>query len=122
MKVTELFTTYEAFKALSEKELPFSAALTIAENMDILKTAYEVASKKRNAITTDAIEKDENNEPIKIGENQYKLREGNTLEKDMASLFNEEASIDELKKIRKNDLEKISVKPDVLLAIKKYII
>lgn len=122
MKVSELFSTYEAFKNLSDKELPFAEALTVAENMDILKTAYEVADKKRKSIMNDSLEKDENGDPISVGENQYKLKVGNTLEKDMGSLLEEEVTLKELTKIAREKLTDISIKPDVLLAIKKYII
>lgn len=122
MKVSELFATYEAFKNLSDKELPFAEALTVAENMDILKTAYEVADKKRKSIVNDSLEKDENGNLISVGENRYKLRAGNTLEKDMGSLLEEEVALKELTKIAREKLADISIKPDVLLAIKKYII
>lgn len=122
MKVSELFSTYEAFKNLSDKELPFAEALTVAENMDVLKTAYDVADKKRKSIMNDSLEKDENGDPISVGENQYKLRAGNTLEKDMGSLLEEEVALEELTKIAREKLADISIKPDVLLAIKKYII
>lgn len=122
MKVSELLETYEAFEKLSEKELPFFEALTVAENMDILKTAYDVACKKRKSIVNESLEKDENGNPISVGENQYKLKAGNTLEKDMGSLLEEEVALKELTKIAREKLADISIKPDVLLAIKKYII
>ena len=119
MKVSELFATYEAFKNLSDKELLFAEALTVAENMDILKTAYEVADKKRKSIMNDSLEKDENGNPISVGENQYKRRAGNTLEKDMRSLLEEEVALKELTKIAREKLADISIKPDVILSIKK---
>lgn len=121
MKVSELLDVYDAFKNLAGKELPFAAALTVAENMDILKTPFEVADRKRNAITMDSIEKDEDGQPISTGENTYKLRTGNTFEKDMSALMDEEVNISELKKLNAVQLESISVEPKVLMAIKNYI-
>ncbi len=121
MKVSELLSVYEAFKALSEKELPFSAALTVAENMDILKLPFAVADKKKNAIISDSIEKDENGQPISTGNNTYKLRTGNTFEMDMSALMEEEVDINELKNLERTQLEAISIEPKTLLPIREYI-
>ena len=50
MKVKEILKKYEALQELSEKELPFQTALCIADNVNAIKTAVEVAEKKLNEI------------------------------------------------------------------------
>ena len=122
MKVSDLINTYESFKMLSEKELPFKAALTIAENMELLKVPYDVADKKRNKIIQDALERDENGQPIKFGENSYKTKEGVNVQEELKALMDEEVSVEQLEKIDKADLENIVIEPKVLMAIRKYIL
>lgn len=122
MKVSELFSIYEAFKALSEKELPFSAALTVAENMDALKTPYDVAKKKENSIIQSALVLDENGNPIAVGENTYKTKPGTNPQAEITSLMEEEVEIPELKKMAKKDIEGNTIKPNTILALKSYLL
>ena len=122
MKVRELINTYEGFKMLSEKELPFKAALTVAENMELLKVPYNVADKKRNKIIQEALERDENGQPIQLGLNSYKTKEGVNVQADLDALMEEEVSVEYLEKIEKADLESLVIEPKVLMAIRQYIL
>lgn len=122
MKVSELLSVYDAFRALSEKELPFSAALTVAENMEGLKTAYDVAKKKENSILQSALVLDENGNPISVGENTYKIKPGTNPQAEITSLMEEEVEIPELKKIAKKDIEGNTIKPNTILALKSYLL
>ena len=121
MKVSELLNTYDGFRLLSEKELPFKAALTVAENMERIKVPYNVANDKRNKIIQEALERDENGQPIPVGANSYKTKEGVDAQAEIDTLMDEEVSVSCLEKISKDDLEKITIEPKVLMAIRQYI-
>ena len=122
MKVSDLINTYEGFKMLSEKELPFKAALTVAENMEQLKVPYDVANKKRNKIIQEALERDEDGQPIKLGENSYKTKEGVNVQEELKPLMDEDVPVEQLKNINKAGLEDLVIEPKVLMAIRKYIL
>ena len=59
MKVSELLNTYEAFKELGKKELPFETALIIAENIETLRVPAAVAIKKQNETTEKYMDRDD---------------------------------------------------------------
>lgn len=120
MKVSELLNEYEAFKTLGEKELPFEAALTVAENIETLRVPAEVAIRKRNEITEKHLERDDKGSPIKVGDG-YKLKDSAAYTKEMLSLEENEVEIGEIKKIPKSVLSSLTIAPAKLAPILKYI-
>lgn len=121
MKVSEVLGMHEAFRELGEKELPFTAALAVAENMEKLRTPAEVAIKKRNEITDKYLERDKNGEPVKVSKGMYRLKDGAAYAKEVEALENEEVEMEELKPIPGDKLSGISVEPKILVAIRPYI-
>lgn len=120
MKVGELLAVYEAFESISNKEVSFATALTVAENMELLKTPYEVAKKKENSIIQAALELDESGQPIQLGPNSYKTKEGVNAHAEIDSLMEEEVTVSTIKKISRADIEKITIKPKTIMALKPY--
>lgn len=120
MKVSELLNEYEAFKTLGEKELPFEAALTVAENIETLRVPAEVAIRKRNEITEKHLERDDKGSPIKVGDG-YKLKDSAVYTKEMLVLEENELEIGEIKKIPKSVLSGVNIAPVKLAPILKYI-
>lgn len=121
MKVSELLNEYEAFKTLGEKELPFEAALAVAENIETLRVPAEVAIKQRNAITEKYLDRDDKGNPIRVGEDAYKLKDSAAYAKEMKELDEKEAEISEIKTIPKSVLAGLTIAPVKLAPILKYI-
>lgn len=121
MKVSEVTNIYEAFKELGEKELPFEAALTIAENLETLRVPAETAIKKRSENMSKYLMRDEKGNPIKIGENVYKLTDSDAYMKDMTDLAEKEVKVGTLKLIPKTVFDGMNIKPSKLAPILKYI-
>ena len=120
MKVSELFATYEAFKTLGEKELPFEAALTVAENIETLRVPAEVAIRKRNEIIEKYLERDDKGSPIRVGDG-FKLKDSAAYTKEMLELEENEVEIGEIKNIPKDILSGLTIAPVKLAPILKYI-
>lgn len=116
MKVKEILEKYEALQELSEKELPFQTALCIADNVNAIKTAVEVAEKKLNEIAEKNADRDENGEKIFTDPSHFKLKEGNTYLKEREEVLESEVDVT-LKKFSKTDFSDCSVKPRVMLAL-----
>lgn len=121
MKVSELLNAHESFKTLGEKELPFEAALTVAENIETLRLPAEVAIRKRNEITEKYLERDDKGDPIRVGEDAYKLKDSAAYTKEMMTLEENEVEIGEIKKIPKSVLSSLTIAPAKLAPILKYI-
>ena len=121
MKVSEILSTYETFKELGEKELPFEAALNVAENLEILRIPAETAIKKRSETMSKYLMRDEKGNPIKIGENVYKLTDSDAYMKDMTDLAEKEVKVGMLKLIPKTVFDGMNIKPSRLASILKYI-
>lgn len=121
MKVSEILSTYEAFKELGEKELPFEAALNVAENLEILRIPAETAIKKRSETMSKYLMRDEKGNPIKVGEDAYKLTDSDAYMKDMTELSGKEVKVGELKAISKSVFDGMNIKPSKLAPILKYI-
>ena len=120
MKVSELINTYESFKTLGEKELPFEAALTVAENIETLRVPAEVALRKRNEITEKHLERDDKGNLIKVGDG-FKLKDSAAYTKEMLELEENEVEVSEIKKIPKSVLSDVNIAPVKLAPILKYI-
>lgn len=121
MKVSELLNTYEAFKTLGEKELPFEAALSVAGNIEALRVPAEVAIKKQNEITEKYLDRDDKGELIKIREGAYKLKDSASYAKEMKDLDEKEVMVGEIKSIPKSILAGLTIAPVKLAPILKYI-
>lgn len=119
--VSELMEIYPAYKELEDKDLPFLTALTVAENMDKLKTPYEVAQKSKTALIQSAIAKNDNGELIKQGDDKYKLTDPAQFARDIEALMSQEVELEELAKIKKDDLCGINIKPEKIRPIIKYL-
>ena len=120
MKVYEMMNTYEAFKELGKKELPFEAALTIAGNIETLRLTADVAIKKQNEITEKYLDRDDKGKPIKMGDG-YKLKDSAAYAKEMKELGEKEVEIGEIKTIPKSVLAGLTIAPVRLAPILKYI-
>ena len=120
-KVADMMKAYEAFKTLGEKELPFKAALTVAENIETLRVPAEVASRKRREITEKHLERDKEGNPIKMGEDAYKLKDSASYSKEMKELDEEETKIGDIKNIPKDILSGLTIAPVKLAPILEYI-
>ena len=120
MKVSEVIKLYEAFKDVSNKEVPFDTALIIAENMESLKIPYNVAKKKRDSIIQSALELDENGNPILVDTDTYKTKAGTNPQAEIDSLMDEEVSLSELKKFPMADIKNITIKPSAIMTLKEY--
>ena len=121
MKVSELLNTYEAFKELGKKELPFETALIIAENIETLRVPAEVAIKKQNETTEKYMDRDDKGNPIKVGEGAYKLKDSVSYTREMKELDEKEVQIGEIKTIPKAILAGMTIAPIRLAPILKYI-
>lgn len=113
MKVKEILEKYEALGELSEKELDFQTALTIINNMSVLKNPVEVAEKKLNEIAEKNADRNENGEKIFTDPTHFQLKAGNTFFEEKAALHESEVDV-ELKKIPKTAISGCLVKPRTL--------
>lgn len=120
LRVGEVIKLYEAFKDVSDKEIPFDTALIIAENMEALKIPYNVAKKKRDSIIQSALELDENGNPILVGTDTYKTKPGMHPQEEIDSLMEEEVSLSDLKKFPLSDIKNITIKPSAITTLKAY--
>lgn len=116
MKVKKILEKYEALMELSEKELPFQTALCIADNINTIKTAVEVARKKMSEIAEKNAERDENGEKIFADASHYKLKEGNTYLQEMDEVLESEVDVT-LKKFSRTDFSDCSIKPKTMMAL-----
>ena len=121
MRVSELLNEYESFKILGEKELPFEAALIVAGNIETLRVPAEVVTRKRREITEKHLERDKEGNPIKLGEDGYKLKDSAAYTKEMLALEENEVKIGEIKTIPKSVLSGLTIAPVKLAPILKYI-
>ena len=121
MKVSELLNTYEAFKELGKKELPFETALIIAENIETLRVPATVAIKKQNETTEKYMDRDDKGNPIKVGEGAYKLKDSVSYTREMKDLDGKEVETGEIKPIPKSVLSGMTIAPVKLAPILKYI-
>ena len=121
MRVLDMINEYEAFKILGEKELPFEAALIVAGTIETLRVPAEVVTRKRREITEKHLERDKEGNPIKLGEDGYKLKDSVAYTKEMKELDEKEAETGELKSIPKSVLTGVNIAPVKLAPILKYI-
>lgn len=121
MKVAEVVEMHEALTELASKEMPFAVALQVATNIEKLGTTYKLAMEKRRKLIDDAIEKDVDGKPVKASDGAFKLKADNTLERDVVELYAEDVEIDGLVTVELEKVEKLEVKPELLLKVKGVI-
>lgn len=110
MKVEKIIDMYNALVNLSKHDkLPFSVALTIAENLDILEIPAKVAEQKRKEIALRNVVKDGDGNPV-VENGVCALIENNTYAEEISEMLSEDAKIyRELSKIKKSDMKCIDV-------------
>ncbi|MDE6312806.1 MAG: hypothetical protein K2M46_04190 [Lachnospiraceae bacterium] len=109
LKALEILNIYGALEALADKELDLNTSCTIARNLKELLTVKETFEKKRDAITMEYAEKDEEGNFVQV-ENGIKIKDVAAFNEKITKLLNTVIEVT-ISHISKSALDGVKVSP-----------
>lgn len=120
LKALNILDMYDALTSLSDKEMEFDTACSIAKNIQSLSTIKKVIDEKRDKIIQAHAEKDEN-ENILQTDGNVKICDVETFSKEMNKLLNAETDVYVIS-ISKEKISHVKLTPKELLPILEILI